>query len=623
MNGAGRARAIGAGVAGGLVAAATVGAGEAVFSWVHAHGAGEWPAIGWALIAYGALGAVAGLGTGLFAAVVGIEGFGLALAGVGGALTFVVGRFHIIRDIFMEQAPRGLVPTLVQVGALVGVVLAGVMLWRALRGADGRRRVLARPVLAGVLVAAAGMAWNAVAFLRPAPPPPAAVARGPAPAGAPNVILLMIDTLRADHLSCYGYAANKTPHIDRLAADGVRFAQAFGQASWTRPAVATILTGLYPSSHGAVHKADILPNRVDTLAEVLQRGGYRTVGFPNNANVSPVFNFQQGFDEYHYLAPSLFFGADEPAAQLAAYNILRLVRERFLARSVDVHNYYQPADVVTAAARGWIDARRAGEPPFFLFLHYMDPHDPYMVHPFNGEGYARVANPNPPADVAAKYRALYDGEISYLDTHLGALFDYLQTRGLYDQTLLVLTADHGEEFQEHGGWWHGTTLYDEQIHIPLIMKPARGGAGGRVADELATQLDIASTVLGVAGIPIPETYQGHPLPLDGGAPPARQTVFSEEDLEGNVLQAVRSREWKFITANPGNPRGLNPEELYDLPTDPGEKKNVVQRTPAEAEQMRAELGKSVLQARAHAGGSEQAGGDAATQERLRALGYVN
>src|SRR5262249_12215590 len=140
--------------------------------------------------------------------------------------------------------------------------------------------------------------------------PPVTSARVTAPAGAPNVILIAVDTLRADHLSCYGYQAVRSPHIDALAADGTRYARMFSQASWTRPSMATILTGLYPSSHGAVHKADVLSDRVDTLAEELTKGGYYTVGFPNNINVSPAFGFGQGFAEYHYLAPDLFFYAN-------------------------------------------------------------------------------------------------------------------------------------------------------------------------------------------------------------------------------------------------------------------------------------------------------------------------
>jgi arylsulfatase A-like enzyme len=433
----------------------------------------------------------------------------------------------------------------------------------------------------------------------------------------------MVDTLRADHLSSYDPSHVQTPHIDRLARDGARYANAFAQASWTRPSVATILTGLYPSSHGAVHKADLLPGRVDTLAEQLQRGGYRTVGFANNANVSPAFNFQQGFDEYGYLAPAFFFAASEPAAQLTLYSGLRLVRERFLARRVDVHNYYQPAEVVTAEVKRWLDHRPANDPPFFLFAHYMDPHDPYMVHPYNGEGAARVANPNPPAAQAERLHRLYAGEVAHLDEHLGALFADLTARGLYERTLVILTSDHGEEFQEHGGWWHGTTLYDEQIRVPLLVKPPRKDGGGRVVEELATSLDIAPTVLAAAGLPVPETIQGHVLPLDGGRAPARTSVFAEEDLEGNVLFAVRTPEWKLINANPGNPRGLAEEEVYHVAVDPKEREELRARAPGELQSLRAELGRSLQEARAHAGATEQGGTDAATQERLRALGYVN
>ncbi len=212
--------------------------------------------------------------------------------------------------------------------------------------------------------------------------------------------------------------------------------------------------------------------------------------------------------------------------------------------------------------------------------------------------------------------------MAYLDEHLGVLFDDLKRRGLYDRTLVVLTADHGEEFHEHGGWWHGTTLYDEQIHVPLIVKPAGAHALARVRDELATSLDIAPTIVAAAHAKPPAAMQGHVLPLDGGAAPARESTFAEEDLEGNVLQAVRTRAWKLVTANPGNPRGLAPEELYDLPRDPGEQRNVVASAPVETDRMRAALGRSVLEARAHAGAPEQAGVDAATKARLKALGYT-
>jgi len=619
----GRTRALGAGLAGGLLAGAAVGAAEAIAAWAHVHGAGEMPAVAWALLAYGAVGAVGGLGVGVVAALLGIDGFGAALAGVGAGLGFVVGRFRIVRDVFLEQMPRGTLPLVVQLGALIVVLALAVALWRGLRGADARRGVLTRPGLVALMVLFAAAAWTGAMRLRDRAEAPPPVERAAAPAGAPNVILIMVDTLRADGLSSYGNQAIATLHIDALGRDGLRYANAFAQASWTRPSVATVLTGLYPSSHGAVHKADRLPDRVETLAEALRRGGYRTVGFPNNANVSETFNFQQGFDEYQYLAPDLFFWADEPAAQLTLYSTLRLVRERFLARSVQVRHYYQPAEEVTRRVREWLDGGRGDDTaPFFLFVHYMDPHDPYFVHPYNGEGYARVANPNPPAAVAEKYKRLYDGEIVYLDAHIGALVADLRARGLYDSTVIVLTADHGEEFREHGGWWHGTTLYDEQIHVPLVVKPP-GGGGGRVIGSLATSLDIMPTVLALAGMPLPGVLQGQPLPLTDAHVDGRSAVFAEEDLEGNVLTAVRTQQWKLITANPGNPRGLPPEQLFDVQEDRGEQADVLTRAPAEAETMRAELGRAVLQSRAQAGATEQAGTDAATQERLRALGYIH
>jgi arylsulfatase A-like enzyme len=618
-----RSRNLGAGIAAGILAGALVGVVEAVVAWAHAHGAGELPAVGWALAVYGMVGGLVGLGLGLVAAVVGGDGYALGFAGTLASLGFVVARFRIVRDVFMEQLPRGPLPTAVQAAALVATLVVAGLVWSRLRGVTLRGRALTRPAVAAALVGVLAAVWTGGARSMPAAPSQTPPAAGHAAAGAPNVILIGVDTLRADHLSSYGYTANATPRIDALAADGVRYAKAFAQASWTRPSFATIFSGLYPSSHGAVHKADALPSGVETVAEALAAAGYTTAGIANNANISPAFNFGQGFQEYRYLAPDLFFFAPEAAAQLTLYGGLRLVRERFVARSVDVRNYYAPAETVTADALAWLDGASAKQRPFFLFLHYMDPHDPYFVHPFNGEGYARVANPNPQPAVADMYRRLYDGEITYLDEQLGVLIDGLRQRGLYDGTLIVLTGDHGEEFQEHGGWWHGTTLYDEQTHVPLIMKPPLGGAHGRVVDDLAMSLDIAPTILTAAGTRVPTVMQGHALPLDDGAVPTHDRVFAEEDLEGNVLQAVRTPDWKLITANPGNPRGLRPEELYDVGKDAREQHDLATSDPSQLETMRAALGRATIEARAHAGAAQQTDVDSVTQERLRALGYVN
>jgi arylsulfatase A-like enzyme len=433
-------------------------------------------------------------------------------------------------------------------------------------------------------------------------------------------MLLIVDTLRADRLSAYGYEKNRTPHMDALATDGLLYT-AFAQASWTRPSVATILTGLYPSSHGAVHKVDLLPDRVETLAEILSADGYATVGFPNNVNVSESFNFQQGFAEYHYLAPDLFFGATEAAAKLTFYSALRMVRERFLASRVNVHHYYQPAEVVTDRVLSWLEGVRPEE-RFFLYAHYMDPHDPYMVHPFDGKGYARVKYPNPPADMAARFSELYDGEIAYLDEHIGRLVDGLRSRGLYESTLIVLTSDHGEEFHEHGGWWHGTTLYDEQIAVPLIVKPVGGVARGQVVPGMATSLDIVPTIAAVTGASPAGPLQGQPLPFTTAVPIDRAQVFAEEDFEGNVLQAVRTPEWKLMTANAGNPRGLAEVELYEVAADPQERENLAAARGPQVEEMRAALGRGVLEARSQEGQGAETEIDSVTKDRLKALGYL-
>lgn len=617
-------RALGAGIAGGMLAGAAVGAVEAIVSWVGAHGAGEMPALAWAMVVYGLMGGGMGVGLGVLCALLRTDAFGLSLGTVLGVMGVLVGRFRVIRDVFQEQAPKGFTAAVVQAAILLGAIALAAILFRWLRGADARKGVLTRPIAVAGLIGALAFVLRLVMPNGHDIVPGVVGQRAAAPTGAPNIILLMCDTLRADHLSSYGYTLIKTPHIDALGTEGVRFAKTFSQASWTRPSVATILSGLYPSSHGAVHKADMLPDRVETLAEILSARGYYTAGFANNANVAPNFNFGQGFDDYRYLAPDHFFYADEPASQLTFYSGLRLVRERFFARRIDVHNYYQPGEVVTDEAIDWLKDAPAKDRPFFLFLHYMDAHDPFMIHPYNGVGYARVANPNPPPEQAGTLLKAYDGAIVHLDEQLGRLFDDIRQRGLWDNTIVLLTADHGEEFQEHGGWWHGTTLYDEQTHVPLLIKTNTGGVRGRVVSELTTSLDIVPTLATAAGATLPKELQGHVLPLSDAAYAGWTEVFSESDLEGNVLKAIRTKDWKYIEANPGNPRGLQPKELYDIAHDAREQQNLATTNGQQQQTMEDALGKATKVAGQYGTGTSDAAViDTATCQRLCALGYVS
>ncbi|MDP3937340.1 MAG: sulfatase [Deltaproteobacteria bacterium] len=534
---------------------------------------------------------------------------------------FVFARFRINRDLLGEHA----MPPLHQLALLGLFTLLFVLAWLVLRARARRAAAdagappmkLVGGAVAVIIIGAVCAQLVASPAAAPAPPEGGIP---PALAGRPDVILIMVDTLRADRLPAYGYKGASTPAIDRLASDGVVFEKGSAQASWTKPSTATLLTGLYPSTHRAIGKVDRLPEEVDTLAESLAGAGWRTGGIVSNVNLAPSYQFDQGFGEYHYLAPNYFFGAKESSSKLAVYNSLRLVRERFLSRRKEVKHYYQDGATVTEAGKAWIDRNRGSR--FFLFIHYMDPHDPYFRHPYDGTAVARVQTPNPDAARAGELSDLYDGEIEYLDGHLGDLFDHLREEGIYDGALIILTADHGEEFHEHGGWWHGTTLYEEQIHVPLIVKPAAGGPpglapGSRRAD-LARLLDVTPTVLDLAGVEAPARTQGASL----AAGPVTGESFAEEDLEGNRLRSLRGDTWKTIEANADNPRGLPDIALYNLAEDPGETRNLAGDDEGRWKAMRGRMDHTMGEALKAAVAGEQVEVDDATRERLRALGYV-
>jgi arylsulfatase len=400
-------------------------------------------------------------------------------------------------------------------------------------------------------------------------------------AGKSNVILIVVDTLRADAAEWTRQQGGKSGFA-QLAKDGVVFDRTYSQASWTRPSIATILTAEYPSVHGTVHKMDFLPNSALTLAEVFKAQGYWTTAFTTNINVAPVFNFQQGFDEFHYLEPDFYFGATDSATRLAVYKGLRAAREKF-SNKMWVENFYQDAHVVDRNVEAWL-ANKPPE-PFFLFVHYMDPHDPYFEYPYNGRGVARVSTPDPAADRVEELHDLYRGGVRYLDGYLQELVERLRQSGVYDRSIVAVTADHGEEFREHGGWWHGTALYEEQVHVPLIIKRAQEPEPGRQRTDVTRSVDIAPTLVAAAALPVPDTFQGIDLFQGTVAEP----ILAEEDLEGNRLTSIHSGEWKLITANRDNPRGLPAVELFNLGDDPQERTNLAARESDRVGEMLAQL----------------------------------
>ncbi len=567
-------RAPSAGALAGIAAGLVLGLGEAFVIWSGGLGTEAqvfwYGPLAWATI----LGLLAVVG-GLFLAVLPMDrteigswvprlGFGACLIPFG---LFVV-LFRLRRDVYLEQMPP--------IGVLAMVVIgASILLWLIL----GPAKKLLDPIATRLTTPLAPLALAVVGILGLGGAlsfalSPAAQTRTEAngiTAGLedrPNVILVMVDTLRADYLSCYG-GDIKTPNLCRIAKDGTTY-QGFSHASWTKPATASLLTSTLPSTHVAMSKPSSLSPDLTLISEAMQSGGYTTGGIVSNVNLAESFGFAQGYDDYYYLAPDYIAGAKESSSKLIIYQVVRQIWLG-IAKGDNVYfnDFYQDSEVVNEVAFDWIDEHK--DERFFLFLHYMDAHDPYFAHPYDGSGIARVSMPEPEAEIAEEMKELYRGEIEYLDGNFGKLLTKLEAEGLYDNTVIVLTADHGEEFNEHGGFWHGLTLYDEQIHVPLLIKWA--GNGDKPAegadDGIARLIDVGPTILSLAGIEIPEGMQGIDLrnPYSMRLEKDRQ-VFSEEDHEGNVLWSLRTEDEKLIVANAGNPRKLPERTYFDISGDP-------------------------------------------------------
>jgi arylsulfatase A-like enzyme len=575
-----------AGVFGGVL----VGLGEAIVIALSSAGATGARVFFYGPLAYGLFCGAFGAGLGFMTAWSGRwmkryalpekEAFGYFAAAIFGMFAFALGAFRIRRDLFHEELVW---KSAIGLGVIFGCafVTAGVsaVLARLLRRLverapfDRLARAATALVVLGLLgvglVGAMGLGGR-LASRRAAP------TAGDTPASG-SVLFIVIDTLRADHLPQYGYEAGHTPNLDAFADDAIVFDQAFTNSSWTRPSFASILTGRLPSSHGVMSKSDALPDAVITLPEALRPAGYATGGFATNFNVAPYFNFHQGFDEYVFLEPEFVLGADDASAKLLLMQFVRQRIEKLRASSGDVlpGTAYQDAATVNAAVTNWIDRRTTA--PWFLFVGYMDPHDPYFVHPYDGSGYARAAHQHPDPTEAAALRKLYDGEISYWDAEFAKLLAGLKERGVYEELTIIVTSDHGEEFDDHGGFWHGTTLYDEQVRVPLFVKLPQSRRGGTVVRHWVQSIDLMPTLLSELGVDAPAGIQGGNLFV------GTDVIYAEESHEGNVLESVRhldgTDEHKLITANPDNPRGLQPVELYRVDLDPGERKNLADSSP--------------------------------------------
>jgi arylsulfatase A-like enzyme/Tfp pilus assembly protein PilF len=401
----------------------------------------------------------------------------------------------------------------------------------------------------------------------------------PAPSRA-NVLLITVDTLRADHVGAYGDAKIATPAMDSLARDGVLFERAISQVPLTFPSHASILTGMYPFSNGVQDfTSPPLSPKFGTLAEAFQHSGYATGAVVSSFVLDRSWGLARGFDSYD----------DAFAPEAYEHTQLALVERR--------------ANDSVEHALAWLKKPRTK--PFFFWLHLYDPHSPY----------------NPPEPFHTQYKDdLYSGEIAYADAQLARVLAYLRQSGVYTKTVVALMSDHGESLGEHGEREHGFFIYDSTTRVPLIIKPAGAPKMTRVSEsvELAA---VAATLLDLAGVKDKFADQAQSpslVPLMKGESPAERPAYSEtfypfSSFGWSPLRGVQTRAYQYIDA----PK----QELYNLRGDPAETKNAANDSPAVTSAFKATLDEraSKFAARAETGGS-QLSADAA--EKLRALGYV-
>lgn len=393
------------------------------------------------------------------------------------------------------------------------------------------------------------------------------VACGTARAQTP-VILISVDTLRADHLSCYGYRRVQTPHIDSLASGGTLFSQIDSQIPLTLPSHTTLLTSTYPFVSKVEENGSLVPPGTTTLASVLKAHGYKTAAFIGSIALDRRYGLDQGFDFYDSPFNSLG-GPQNPYSSRVTRN----------------------ANLVIRAARQWVDRNR--DQPFFAFIHLYDLHLPYEL-----PGYSPV-QPS---------MAGYDAELEYVDAAIGRFIDVLSREGLWRKAIVVLLADHGESLGEHGESGHGYFIYESTIHVPLLIHWPEGQSGrpGRV-NEPGGLIDVAPTILEALRIRQPESFQGKSL-FAGARPVLSESVYARDAFGWAGLRSIRTGGKKYIQA----PKA----ELYDLTSDSKELRNIVATDSGDAGALKQRLNRMAP------GSGARRESASAGQQALRSLGYI-
>jgi arylsulfatase A-like enzyme/tetratricopeptide (TPR) repeat protein len=400
--------------------------------------------------------------------------------------------------------------------------------------------------------------------------------------GAPtyNILLITLDTTRADHLGCYGYPQAKTPYLDGLARGGVRFSRAYCPAPLTLPSHCSIMSGLHPVAHGVRNNGHYLPQGIRTLAEIMKGQGYSTSAFVSSFSVDSRFGIGRGFDVYDDTFQSQLPLKSQNAERQAGETFARFSR--------------------------WLDSN--GQNRFFTWVHYFDPHLPYDPPP----PYSEEFSGHP-----------YDGEIAYMDQYVGALLERLKEKGILDKTIIVVAGDHGEGLGDKVEAGHGLFLYEETLRVPLIFYNPRIFPRSQVVESAVRLVDVAPTILEMIGLKgEAKGMQGRSLidwikgktksDLDGLV----ETIYPRENFGWSELVGLVSSPWKFIQA----PR----PELYDLKNDPGERMNIYGSSAEKAGELKKMLEREILRLSSSSAG---AGGNVPARaedlEKLKSLGYLN
>jgi arylsulfatase A-like enzyme len=413
---------------------------------------------------------------------------------------------------------------------------------------------------------------------------------------APNVLLIMVDTLRADHLGVYGYERPVSPNLDQLGAESLVFERAIAQSAWTQPSTATLFTGLYPLEHGVVGAVP-LPHSIETIGSALQKHGFTTVAISANPIIGRREGFDRGFEDF----------VEIPWANATAmFDIFDL----------------------------WLEENSTSR--WFAYLHYIDPHTPFLApepfySAFTGNYAGVLTNPRRRAAMLAAgdlgkgegftqrdldfLRAQYDGEILYWDSEFGRLLAMMRERGALDDTVIVVVGDHGEAFLEHGVLFHGGQLYEESIRVPLLIWAPGRVNPGRVTGTVELR-GVMDTILGLAHARSALADDRRLIDVETFSQAAAfsHTALAYTEGEGlHEIASVSQGGWKYIR------RLDNGEsELFNIHSDPGETVNLVMQKPEIASRYRALLEEHLLETRAHSG----SGPDPGMVQKLRALGYV-